>query len=82
MLGRIIYLAVVVFNLFLRFLLGKGTFIKSPHLHNYKLLEKPRGKNTIDEHSGEKPGYCHINKDKCSGLNGGPSKSYMHFLIL
>lgn len=39
--GRTIYLA-VVFDLFLKFLLGKGTFVKSPQLQNCKFLEKPR----------------------------------------
>ena len=81
MLGKPIHLAVVIFNLFLRFLLGRGTFVKSLHLQNYKLLERPSRKNIIHGLSVEKPGYCHINDDRCSGLNGGPSKRCICFLI-
>ena len=81
MLGKPIHLAVVIFNLFLRFLLGRGTFVKSLHLQNYKLLEKPSRKNIIHGLSVEKPGYCHVNDDRCSGLNGGPSKRCICFLI-
>ena len=54
MLGRTIYLA-VVFNLFLKFLLGKGNFVKNPQLQNSKLLETPKTKTIIHEHFVEKP---------------------------
>ena len=81
MLGKPFHLAVVIFNFFLRFLLCRGTFVKSPHLQNYKFLEKPSRKNVIHGLSVEKPGYCNISDDRCSGPDGGPSKRYICFLI-
>lgn len=81
MLGKPFHLAVIIFNPFLRFLLRRGTFVKSPHLQNYKFLEKPSRKNIIHGLSVEKPGYRHISDDRYSGLNGGPSKRCICFLI-